>query len=94
MTKLFAMAVGGFLDIFTEVMNRFAVPRLFEINGFERELLPRIEHGDIETRDATATVDSLTKMALAGFEGLGTKEQVDAILDDMRLPASQEPAEL
>jgi len=94
MTKLFAMAVGGFLDIFTEVMNRFAVPRLFEINGFQRELLPRIEHGDIETREASSVVEALTKMALAGFEGLGTKEQVDAILEDLRLPASKEPAEL
>lgn len=94
MTKLFAMAVGGFLDIFTEIMNRFAVPRLFEINGWERDKLPRIEHGDIETRDASQIVEALTKMALAGFEGLGTKEQVDAILEDLRLPATKEPAEL
>ena len=94
MTKLFAMAVGGFLDIFTEVMNRFAVPRLFEINGFQRDLLPRIEHGDIETREASSVVEALTKMAAAGFEGIGSKEQVDAILEDLRLPASKGPAEL
>jgi len=94
MTKLFAMAVGGYMDIFTEVMNRFAVPRLFEINGFQREALPRIEHGDIETKDAIASVDALTKMALAGFEGVGTKEQVDVILENVGLPASKEPAEL
>lgn len=48
-TDLFAVALGTFLDIIQDVFNRFAVPRLFELNGMNMENLPEIKHGDIES---------------------------------------------
>lgn len=47
-TDLFAVALGTFLDIITDCLNRFAVPRLFSLNGMPVKDLPRITHGDIE----------------------------------------------
>lgn len=47
-TDLFAVALGTFLDIIADVLNRFAVPRLFRLNGMKTENLPEIAHGDIE----------------------------------------------
>ena len=47
-TDLFAVALGTFLDIIQDVLNRFAVPRLFALNGLDQTELPEIVHGDIE----------------------------------------------
>lgn len=47
-TDLFAVALGTFLDVIADVLNRYAVPRLFELNGLDVENLPKIVHGDIE----------------------------------------------
>jgi hypothetical protein len=48
-TDLFAVALGTFLDQIEDVLNRYAVPRLFELNGFPMDNLPKISHEDIET---------------------------------------------
>lgn len=53
-TDLFAVALGTILDSIKDVLNRYAVPRLFELNGLSMENLPTIEHGDIEDPDLTA----------------------------------------
>ena len=50
-TDLFAVALGTFLDSVQDVMNRYAIPRLFELNGWPLENLPKIVHGDIEKPD-------------------------------------------
>jgi hypothetical protein len=47
-TDLFAVALGTFLDIIEDVLNRYAVPRLWRLNGMKTENLPKIAHGDIE----------------------------------------------
>jgi hypothetical protein len=49
-THLFAVALGGYLDTIAEVANRYAIPRLLELNGEPLALQPRLEHGDIEAR--------------------------------------------
>lgn len=48
-TSLFAVAIGTFLDEIADILNRHAVPRLFEVNGMQPEQLPTIRHEDIET---------------------------------------------
>lgn len=52
-TDLFAVALGTFLDSIQDVLNRYAVPRLFELNSMPVENLPKIAHGDIESPDLT-----------------------------------------
>ena len=56
-TRLFAMAIGAYLDIVTEVFNRQAIPALIDVNGKVFAGItdyPRLEHGDIETQDLNA----------------------------------------
>ncbi|WHH58298.1 hypothetical protein [Petroclostridium sp. X23] len=51
-TNLFGMAIGAWLDSIAEVFNRYAIPRLFELNPkFHVEDYPKLAHSDIETPD-------------------------------------------
>lgn len=50
-TKMFALAVGTYLDIICEVFNSQAIPRLIDINGDHFKGItdyPYMKHGDIE----------------------------------------------
>lgn len=51
-TNLFAFGLGAWLDVITEVINQYAVPRLFRLNQrFPQDKLPQIKHGDTEAPD-------------------------------------------
>jgi hypothetical protein len=50
-TDLFAVALGTYLDGIQEVINRFAVPRLWILNGMDPTTCPKVQHGDISTPD-------------------------------------------
>ena len=53
-TKMFAMAIGAFLDIICETFNSQGVPSLIDINGqhfAEITDYPKMTHGDIEDAD-------------------------------------------
>ena len=55
-TELFAMAIGAYLDSICETFNRYAIPRLIELNAKNFASLsgyPELVHGDIETQDLT-----------------------------------------
>lgn len=67
-TDLFAVALQAWLNEIKSVFNRFAIPRLFEINGWVLEEHPYLEYGDIETPDLTALGDYITKLSAAGAE--------------------------
>lgn len=52
-TELFAVAIGGFLDIICEAFNNNAIPKLVDLNGEHFKGItdyPRMIHGDIENR--------------------------------------------
>ncbi len=48
---LFAVAMDAFLDMIGEVVNRFAIPRLWLFNGLPLDRLPRLAHGTVEEPD-------------------------------------------
>lgn len=68
-TRLFAMAIGAYLDIVTEVFNRQAIPALIDVNGKVFAGItdyPRLEHGDIETQDLNALATFVKEMVGIG----------------------------
>lgn len=65
-TDLFAIALGTFLDIIQDVLNRYAVPRLWRLNGMKTENLPKIVHRDIEKPDIAALGVYLGALVNAG----------------------------
>lgn len=65
-TELFITALGSFLDTICDTINRDAVPRLGELNGFQPELLPKLAHGDVETQDLGILGEYIEKLTSTG----------------------------
>ena len=68
-TKIFALAVGTYLDIICEVFNNQAIPRLIDINGDHFKGItdyPKMVHGDIEDKDLAQFASFLKEMIGAG----------------------------
>lgn len=68
-TKMFALAVGTFLDIICEVFNSQAIPRLIDINGDHFKGItdyPYMKHGDIEDANLEKIGAFIQQMVGAG----------------------------
>lgn len=66
-TNMFAVSIGAWLDMIAAVINRYAVPRLFALNGIRTEYLPQFVPGDVETPpldELGAYIERLTKVGL------------------------------
>lgn len=69
-TKIFAMAIGTYLDTICEVFTNQAIPRLIDINGEHFKGItdyPTMEHGDIEDTDMQSFAQYVTQMVGAGL---------------------------
>lgn len=66
-TEIFAVALGSWLDMIEGVINRHAIPRLFDLNSFDTaDGYPQVRHGDIEKPDIQQLGAFLTSLAGAG----------------------------
>ena len=65
-TNLFAVALGATMEMMASVFNRFAIPRLMELNNVPAELYPWITHGDIESPPLDEVARYITALAAAG----------------------------
>lgn len=68
-TKMFALAVGTFLDIICEVFNKQAIPRLIDLNGEHFKNItdyPYMKHGDIEDANLDKIGSFIQQMVGAG----------------------------
>ena len=69
-TRLFAVAIGTYLDIICETINTQAIPKLIKVNQSHFKNIsgiPKMIHGDIEKQDLTQFADYIVKMANAGL---------------------------
>ena len=69
-TRLFAVAIGTYLDIICQTINTQAIPKLIKLN--ERHFkgitaMPKLVHGDIEKQDLTQFADYVEKMTAIGL---------------------------
>lgn len=68
-TKMFAMAIGSYLDIICEVFNNQAIPALIDINGDHFQGItdyPYLVHGDVEDPNLEKLGDYIHKMISCG----------------------------
>ena len=68
-TKMFALAVGTFLDIICETFNRQAIPQLIDLNGDKFKGItdyPYMKHGDIEDANLDKIGGFIQQMVGAG----------------------------
>lgn len=89
-TELFSVALGAWLTSIGETFNRYAVPRLFELNGFDTERLPKIVHGDIEKIPLDELGEYINNLARAGFPLFPNEELERYLLSVANLPSTVE----
>jgi hypothetical protein len=91
-TDLFAVALGTIMDGIADVLNRFAVPRLFALNGMDTKRLPKIVPGDIAEPDVAKLGQYVSALVNAGVP-LFPDEDLEAYLRQAaNLPEKSEEA--
>jgi hypothetical protein len=91
-TDLFAVAISTYLDIIEDTMNRFAVPRLFEVNGGNLEAIPSIKHGDIEAPNLAELGAYISSLVSAGVPMFPDEELEKYLRKVASLPEKSEEA--
>jgi len=86
--ELFGLAVDAVLDMICETMNRYAIPRLFRINGLQVEELPRITHSSAGRLDMVKVGELFRDLALAGAPIPWSEQLIEQIFGEMGLPAN------
>ena len=69
-TKIFALAIGAYLEVICEVFNNQAIPRLIDANGDKFKGItdyPVMTHGDIEEPDLIQMATYIEKMVGIGL---------------------------
>jgi hypothetical protein len=64
---MFNIALGGFLDSIASVFNRDGIRKLFEINGFPTDRLPKLVPGELEKQSLSELSLSLMQLTNAGW---------------------------
>ena len=81
-TKIFALAIGTYLDIICEVFNNQAIPRLMDLNSTHFAGItdyPKMVHGDIEDADLSNIGAFIKDMV-----GIGALQPDDELEDYIR----------
>ena len=65
-TDVFATSLAAILHTIADTINRHAIPRLFQLNGWTPELLPELKFNDIETQNLGELGAYLTALTGAG----------------------------
>jgi hypothetical protein len=93
-TDLFGVALGAFMDEIAAVFNQYAVPRLFQLNGYDLMDLPVFVHGDVETPDLKELGEYLAKLAGAGVELFPDDELENVLRGFASLPKKKDEDEM
>lgn len=79
-TKIFALAIGAYLEVICEVFNNQAIPRLIDMNDKFKGITdyPVMTHGDIEDVDLTQLCTYIEKLVGVGL--LTPDEELEKML--------------
>lgn len=66
-TTLFSVAIKSFLKEILDTFNRYAIPRLFKVNGLPTDQLPKLCTNDLETPDLVQLGEYISKLAGVGM---------------------------
>lgn len=65
-TAIFSNALKAWLGMIRAEINRRLVPTIMAVNGIDREMMPRLEHGDVETPEVEAYANAMARLATSG----------------------------
>lgn len=67
LSDMFMTGMGAHLDMIQTAINDQVLPELWKVNGFDFELMPTIEHGDVENTDISRIGAYIAQLANAGL---------------------------
>jgi hypothetical protein len=92
-TGLFRSGIQSVADSIADVFNRYAIPRLFEVNGWKLDELPQLVAGDIDPPDLTQLSQFMGQLSSAGITWFPDPELEKFLRDAARLPKLDETNE-
>jgi hypothetical protein len=91
---LFFQAIEGFLNSNAAVYNRYAVSRLWELNGFDPDYMPKIEPDLAQRVDLDVLSNFVLRLSQAGMPLFPNEELQTFLLDAGGLPDVSDPRAL
>ena len=85
-TGIFRAALNAITKAIADTLNRHAVPRLFEVNGWKMDQLPRFEPTNVDPPDLTQLAEFISATASAGMQWFPDPELEKYIREIARLP--------
>ncbi len=90
---LFALAMSGMLDTIAATINRYAIPKLLQLNGWSLDQQPTLTPGEIKDVDLQMVGEYLAKLSGAGAILFPNEALESHLLDLANLPSQlPEPA--
>jgi hypothetical protein len=87
---MFYQAIQGWLTNIAEVMNRYAIPRLWKINGMDRNTMPRLKPDMPARMDLDGLGGFVENLAAAGMPIFPDEELEDYLREAAGLPTISE----
>lgn len=84
--SLAQMVIESKLEEIRDVLNHYLIPRLFEWNGWETEVYPTFEYGEVADTTLAEFAKALQQASATG-NVLKTPENINAIQEKLKLPA-------
>lgn len=85
-TDIFLRSVESYINTIYDVLNQQVVRPLWEMNGFDIELLPTVKPGDVAPHDLDALGAYLRNLNGADINLTNQLDIIDALLDNAELP--------
>ena len=86
-TGIFRAALNSIAQNIADVFNRHAIPRLFELNGWKLEELPKIVPNNVDAPDLTQLSSFMSSMGGLGMQFFPDAELEKYLRSAARLPA-------
>lgn len=85
-TDMFFQAIEGLLNANASVMNRYAIPRVWALNGLDPDLMPEVQPDLAQRLDLDVLGNYILRLSQAGMPLFPNDDLSTAILDAAGLP--------
>lgn len=85
-TGIFRTALNSVAEMIADTLNRYAIPRLFSINGWKPAELPKIVPSDVDAPDLNQLATFMSAMAGTGITWFPDGDLENFVRDVARLP--------
>lgn len=92
-TGIFRTSLNSIAESIADVLNRHAIPKLFAVNGWKLENLPKIVPSDVDSPDIAQLAQFMSSMAGTGVTWFPDPTMENFIRDAARLPKLDEDGE-